>query len=132
MKKNQVYRLKVVVEDSNIKCYIDDSLYVDYTQETPESIYETSSVDENGNLILKFVNVTEEAVDIAVSLENIDMDDFSSTASVTVLKGENLSDVNSFEEPEKISLAEETTKVSENFTYTAPKYSVSIIQIFRN
>lgn len=132
LKKNQVYRLKVVVEDSNIKCYIDDSLYVDYTQETPESIYETSSVDENGNLILKFVNVTEETVDIAVSLENIDMDDFSSTASVTVLKGENLSDVNSFEEPEKISLAEETTKVSENFTYTAPKYSVSIIQIFRN
>jgi len=129
LKKNQVYQLKVVVEDNNIKCYIDDTLYVDYTQEAAESIYETSSVDENGNIILKFVNVTEEAIDIAVSLENIDMSSFHTTASVTVLSGENLSDVNSFDEPEKISLKEETTEVSENFTYTAPKYSVSIIVV---
>lgn len=129
LKKNQVYQLKVVVEDNNIKCYIDDTLYVDYTQEAPESIYETSSVDEDGNIILKFVNVTGEAIDIDVTLENIDMGDFDTTASVTVLNGENLSDVNSFEEPEKISLKEETAEVSENFTYTAPKYSVSIIVV---
>lgn len=131
LKKNQVYQLKVVVEDNNIKCYIDDTLYVDYTQEAPESIYETSSVDEDGNIILKFVNVTGEAIDIDVTLENIDMGDFNTTASVTVLNGENLSDVNSFEEPEKISLKEETAEVSENFTYTAPKYSVSIIVVLK-
>ncbi|MDE6608085.1 MAG: hypothetical protein K2K54_10075, partial [Lachnospiraceae bacterium] len=129
LKKNQVYQLKVVVEDNNIKCYIDDTLYVDYTQEAPESIYETSSVDEDGNIILKFVNVTEEAIDIDVTLENIDMESFDTTASVTVLSGENLSDVNSFEEPQKISLKAETAEVTENFTYTAPKYSVSIIVV---
>lgn len=129
LKKNQVYQLKVIVENNNIKCYIDDTLYVDYTQETPESIYETSSMDEDGNIILKFVNVAEDAIDIDISLENITMDSYSSTASVTVLKGENLSDVNSFEEPEKIALTGETTEVSENFTYTAPKYSVSVIVI---
>lgn len=129
LKKNQVYQLKVVVENNNIKCYIDDKLYIDYTQETPESIYETTSIDANGDIIMKFVNVTESDIDIAVTLDSIDMNSYSSQAAVTVLKGENLSDVNSFEEPDKISPTEETLEVSEAFTYKAPKYSISIIRI---
>lgn len=129
LKKNQTYKLKIVVEDTHIQCYIDEKLYIDYTQETAESLYETTSIDENGDLILKFVNVTETEIPIDVTLEQADMTKYSSEAVVTVLKGENLSDVNSFEEPEKIAPVEETLAVAETFTYTAPKYSLTIVRI---
>lgn len=129
LKKNQVYQLKVVVENNHIQCYIDEKLYVDYTQEAAESIYETASVDENGDLILKLVNVTETEIPIDITLEKADMTKYSSEAQITVLKGENLSDMNSFEEPEKIAPTEEVLTVAETFTYSAPKYSLTIIRI---
>lgn len=132
LKRNQVYKLKVVVENNRIRCYIDEKLYIDYTQETAEGIYETTSIDENGDLILKFVNVTETDIPITVVLDAINMTDYSSTATVTVLKGENLSDMNSFEEPEKLFPTEESLEVSKEFTYTAPKYSINIIRIPKN
>lgn len=129
LKKNQVYSLKVVVENNRIQCYIDDKLYIDYTQETAESIYETASVDANGDLILKLVNVTETEIPIDVTLDQVDMTKYSSEAQLTVLKGENLSDMNSFEEPEKIAPTEGTFTAAETFTYTAPKYSLTIMRI---
>lgn len=129
LKKNQVYQLKVIVEENNIKCYIDDKLYVDYTQETPESLYETAGIDENGDILLKIVNVTATDIPVSTTLENADMEYYSTTAAVTVLGGESLSDMNSFEEPQKIVPTESSLEVSAEFIYTAPKYSVSVIRI---
>lgn len=129
LKHNQVYNLKVEVNGNNIRCYMNDMLYVDYTYESSEALYETASVDENGDIILKLVNVYDGEVDIDITLEDIDMNRYENTAMVTVLSGENLSDVNSFEEPEKMVPVESSVEVSGNFTYTAPAYSVNIIRI---
>lgn len=109
--------------------YTDDKNGNNDTKEAAESIYETTSIDENGDMILKFVNVTETEIPISITLDAVNMADFSSAATVTVLKGDNLSDMNSFEEPEKLRPTEESMEVSKEFTYTAPKYSVSIIRI---
>lgn len=129
LKRNQVYHLKVVVEGNNIKCYIDDTLYVDYTQQATECIYETASVDENGDIILKFVNITEEEIPIAVVLDGLPIENVSGEALVTVMSGDNLSDTNSFENPEKLYPREYTMEIAAEFTYAAPAYSVSVIRI---
>jgi alpha-L-arabinofuranosidase len=129
LKQNQTYQLKVVVDGANIKCYIDDALYVDYTKESAEALYETASVDENGDIILKLVNTSGNEIEIQTALKNFDAAAYESSATVTVLAGESLSDVNSFAEPEKLIPAESSVDVSDTFTYTAPKYSVSIIRI---
>ena len=63
------------------------------------------------------------------TLEDIDMAQFNTTATTTVLKGEKLSDVNSYEEPEKMVPIESTIEISSQFIYKAPPYSVSIIRI---
>ncbi len=132
LKKNTVYRLKVVVSGDNIKCYIDDKLYVDYTKQAPQPLYETTSMDENGDIILKFVNTTEYVADINISLTNADLKDYDTTALVTTLAGEDTGAENTFKDPYKIAPVESTVTVSENFTYSAPKYSVTIIRIPRN
>lgn len=129
LKKGQTYKLKVVVENNTITCYIDDTLYVDYTQEAAESLYETASIDQNGDLILKLVNVTGQDIDVTTTLPDADKNRFSSSAAVTVLQGDSPSDVNSFEEPEKMIPSEKTLETDTQFVYTAPKYSVSIIRI---
>lgn len=129
LKKNQVYQLRVVVDGANVKCYIDDILYIDYTEETADPLYEASSIDENGDLILKFVNVSENEIAIATTITDIDLTNYDTEAIVTTLSGENPGDENSFEEPEKIAPVESTFTVSDSFTYTVPKYSVTILRI---
>lgn len=129
LKHNQVYKLKIVVQGDNIKCYLDDKLYVNYTQENPSSLYETTSIDTNGDIIMKFVNPTEFLTDITITLNGIDMSKFNTSAIVTTLSGQYLSDANSFENPDLIVPIESTTTVSENFIYTLPQYSVTFIRI---
>ena len=129
LKKNQTYQLKVIVDGCNVKCYIDDSHYVDYTYETADSLYETASVDANGDIILKLVNATEEPLTIQTVLDNFKESDYDTSAAVTTLSGEDLGASNSFDEPEKMVPVESTLTISENFTYEAPAYSVSILRI---
>ncbi len=129
LKKNQVYQLKVIVEGNNIKCYIDDALYVDYTKEAVEPLYETTSIDENGDIIVKFVNVSENEIEIDTTISDINFSDYETEAVLTLLAGNDLGLQNSFEEPDKVAPTESTISVGESFSYTAPKYSVSIIRI---
>lgn len=129
LKKNTVYELKVVVNGDNIKCYIDNTLYVDYTKQAPEPVYETTSIDENGDIIIKFVNTTEHWVDMNITLDNIDMSNYETTAPVTTLSSGETTDENSFKEPDKIVPVESTVSVSDNFCYQLPEYSVTIIRI---
>ncbi len=129
LKKNQVYQLKVVVEGNNVKCYIDDALYVDYTQEAVDPLYETTSIDENGDIIIKFVNVSENDIEINTSITDMNISEYDTEAVLTLLSGDDLGLQNSFEEPEKVAPVESSLTVGESFTYNAPKYSVSIIRI---
>ncbi len=125
----QVYTLKVVVEGSSIQCFVNDMKYMDYTYEAAESLYETASITESGDMILKIVNVSDQEIQMDTVLEDIDLTKFQTTATTTVLKGEKLSDVNSFEEPEKMIPIEGTIEISSQFVYNAPPYSVSVIRI---
>jgi alpha-L-arabinofuranosidase len=132
LNKNQEYEIKIVVEDTRIRCYLNDRLYIDYEPLTPEPLFETASIDANGDIILKFVNTTSTTIDINVALSNINLSQYSSSASVTTLSSENLTDTNSFENPDLIIPVASTLTVDSTFLYEAPGYSVSIIRIPHN
>ena len=130
--KNKEYEIKIVVEDARIRCYLDGKLYIDYKPVQPEPLFETASIDANGDIILKFVNTTANVIDINVALANINLSQYNTKASVTTLASENLTDTNSFENPELIAPVASLLYVDSTFTYEAPAYSVSIIRIPHN
>ena len=129
LQHNTTYQLKVVVSGDNIKCYIDDKLYVNYTQENPSSLYETASVDANGDIIIKLVNPTGLTAEMNVTLKDVDMSQYDTGAKVITLTGEALTDANTFEKQDVIVPVESTVTVSEAFEYSLPKYSVTVMRI---
>lgn len=126
----KTYHLKVVVAGDNVKCYIDDTLYVDYTVTpmTSSDVYEVVSTDETGDVIVKLVNVAGEARTVAVDLRNAGS--VASTAARTVVAGTSLQNDNILGQPEVVTLKEDTLEgVTSQFNYTLPAYSVTILRI---
>lgn len=129
LKHNQVYQVKMVVSGDRIQGYINDMQYLDYTRQAPQALYESASRDENGDLILKLVNTTGERGNLEITLEDFDPAAYEPQALATVLSGSALGDVNSFDEPEKMTPSEGSVPIGESFSYEAPAYSVSILRI---
>lgn len=130
IKNGTKYSLKVVVTDNNVKCYINNELYIDY--DLPDTAnaesYQVVSTDSTGDIIVKLVNVTGYpktfAIDIA-GAENI-----SDTASAEVVAGKSLSDDNILGQTEAVTLKSSVIKgISKQFNYTVPEYSASVIRI---
>jgi alpha-L-arabinofuranosidase len=128
LNKNEVYEIKIVVDGNNITCYLNDELYIDYTKESPRLIYETASIDENGDIIIKLVNTSADTVPVDIRLLNIDSNLYSGMVA-TILKGDDLTDMNSFDEPNKITPVIELLDFADEFIYHAPGLSVNIIRL---
>ena len=130
IRTDQTYQLKIVVTDSNVKCYIDDELYVDY--DTGESAraeaYQVVSTDDSGDIIIKLVNVTGEDKTFAIDLQNADI--ASDTAAVDIVAGASLADDNILGETPVVTLqSAELSGITNQFNYTAAKYSVTVLRI---
>lgn len=132
LQHGKVYTIKVVVENSHIEGYLDDTKYLDYTYEAPESLYESANVDENGDIIIKLVNPTDQVIAVNTRLEDFDSEKYGKDAQVTVLSGDALSAVNSFDEPEKMVPVQSGLTIADSFVYEAPAYSLTILRIPAN
>ena len=129
----QTYELKVVVTGENVKCYIDDELYVDYdfADAAGYEAYQVVSTDENGDIIIKLVNVTGEDRVFAINIDNAG--DIKSEAIVNQVKGDSLLNDNILGAVEDCIMEEFTiTGVSSQFNYTVPQYSATVIRIEKN
>ena len=76
------YELKVEVKGDTVKCYIDDKLYIDYDfgSDKEYECYSVVSIADNGDIIIKLVNVTDISKTIAVNLNNAEIaSDFNYT-----------------------------------------------------
>lgn len=126
----QKYKLKVVVNGTRVKCYIDDVLYVDYDTSATGSYesYQVVSTDSTGDIIVKMVNVTGYDKTFAIDIKGVDA--VKDTADRDVVAGSSLSDDNILGQPEVVTLkSSELTGVSKQFNYTVPKYSVTVLRI---
>ncbi len=131
LKHNRAYAIKVVISGNNIKCYLDDELYIDYDVKPSKDLYQSVVMDEKGDLIIKIVNVAEEEKTVAIDLSSLDGDTFSNATEVTVLTGPSLDAVNNFAEPEKIMPVSRTGDLSELNAFKLEPYSLTVIRIKR-
>lgn len=125
LKQGQVYELKVEVSGSRIRCYIDGNLYVNYVKETVSPLYASTVRDDKGDVIIKLVNVSSEAIPVVLELPGVRKAD----ADITVLTGASAGAVNSFDDPDAVTPATEQQILSDGDIYEAPPYSLTVIRI---
>ena len=124
------YEIKLVVSGNNIKGYIDGELQFDYdaTNGTEAESYHIVSTDESGDIIIKLVNVTGEDRTFAIDLKNADID--GTTATVYQVAGDSLDNDNVLGAEEDCIMEEFTVNgISNQFNYTVPQYSATVIRI---
>jgi len=98
----------------------------------PRLLYETVSIAENGDVIIKLVNPGEADVAVDIKLENLDLNNYLE-AVVTVLQGEALTHANNFVTPDKITPVTSNIDVTQEFTYVVPGFSVNVVRLkYRN
>lgn len=124
---DRAYEIKIVVNDNSIKCYLDDTMMISYTIPQTEAIYQVTGLDDKGNLIIKIVNASNEAKDVAISISNADIKE--GNIDVSLLAAESPSDLNTENEPQNVIISSSSTYAGNDFVYSAPKYSVSVLHI---
>ena len=92
------------------------------------SVFESASVDENGDLILKLVNVTGEEKTMQISVDGAEQ--FETQAEVTVLCGADAKAANSMENRAVVPV-QDTMQAGESFEYTLSPYSLTVIGLPR-
>ena len=125
----RTYELKVVVNGDTVKCYIDGELYVDYDfgLDKEYECYSVVSTDDNGDIIIKLVNVTDSSKTVAINIDNADVSD---TAIINQVAGNSLKDENVLDNEETCTMKEFTMEGFESsFNYTIPAYSVTSIRL---
>lgn len=125
----KTYELKVVVSGTQIKCYIDGELYVDYdfASDSEAEVYHVVSTDETGDIIIKLVNVTDTSRTLAVDVAGAQV---AARAEINQVAGESLADDNILGAEEDCIMEEFTVDgFSDKFNYTVPAYSVTCIRL---
>ena len=121
------YKIKIVMSDNQITCYLNDKKMIDYTYQSQESVFQVTSADKNGDVIVKMVNVSGEDAKMDITLS--DIENLDKTAYLQILSGDNPLAFNSKATPENLVTTESTMEIDASFSYTLPKYSVVIMRI---
>lgn len=127
--EGKTYQLKVEVSGTQVKCYIDGELYVDFdtASKAEAQAYHVVSTDETGDVIVKIVNVTDSSKTLAVNVENANI---ASSAKVSQIAGDSLANDNILGQPEDCKIEDfSVSGVGNKFNYTVPAYSVTVIRL---
>ena len=118
----RTYHLKLVVNGTAVKCYVDGELLIDYDTAHPAEAeaYQVVSKAENGDIIVKLVNVTERRKTFGVRLNGFDPKEY--TAAYTSLTGDSM-------ETEQGQLNAGILDVKDSaFNFTAAARSVTVLR----
>ncbi len=129
IEEGRTYEINLEVSGSSVKGYIDGELYIDYTftNGAEATAYTVVSTDENGDIIIKLVNVTENAETVAINIDNANI---QGTAIVNQIAGDSLKNDNILGQEQDCTMKEFTLEgVSNQFNYTMPAYSVTSIRL---
>lgn len=124
------YKIKIVVDGTNIKGYIDDVLQFSYDAESDcnaEAYQVVSTDEETGDIIIKLVNRTSSDRVFAVSVDGAEV---KSEGYVAQVAGDSLDNDNILGAKEDCVMEEFNLEgFSEKFNYTVPQYSVTAIRL---
>ncbi len=129
----RTYEIKIVVDGSTAKGYIDGELYFEYDASATAraEAYQVVSTDESGDIIIKLVNTTDSNRVFAIDISN--GENVKSEATVYQVAGDDLGNDNILGEEEDCIMTETTVSgISDQFNYTVPQYSVTVIRIPRS
>ena len=127
LKTNQEYQIKVVVKEGTVRGYLDNSLMFTYIPPKTEDLYQNASIAENGDIIIKLVNVSGVKATVDMSLNWVTEEE--RTAVVTTLSAKSGAVKNTKEKQEVKEEVGEPFSVGGSLTYEAAPYSVNIIRI---
>ena len=130
VEQGRVYELELKVDGRNIKTFVDGVQYHDVNLKPVlvDPLYTSASIKNDGNIILKVVNISDSMKELDVHLHG--MGGKTNMGRMIRMAGYRLEDENSFEEPEKVT-PKVTGIVSEagDVILDVPAHSVSIIVI---
>ena len=132
VKTGTAYSLKIVVSGSNVKCYMDDRLMIDYDiPETTESeVYQVVSTDDTGDIIVKLVNEKDAEKTFAIDIQNAGK--LTGAADVEIAAADSITADNKLGKPEVVTLKTSSVEgVSDKFNYTVSPLSVTVLRIHR-
>ncbi|MDQ3812603.1 MAG: DUF1080 domain-containing protein [Armatimonadota bacterium] len=122
------YDIRIELQGARIKAYLDGQLIHDVTRSAP-SLYAVAGRDkENGDVILKVVNVSGQPAETAIDLRGAKQ--VAPTGSALVLTSASPLDENSFAAPARVAPRRETLALSRpNFSRTFPAHSVTVLRL---
>ncbi|MBE5960505.1 MAG: alpha-N-arabinofuranosidase [Lachnospiraceae bacterium] len=121
------YEIRLVVTETHVECYINDELIHSMDVDNILPVYETASFDqETGEIILKIVNSLNEEANVGISIKNAVI---HGEAKKIVLMGERKDAVNSIFNTQNVRPETSSIPVEDEFSYSAPPLSVTIIRI---
>lgn len=127
----KTYHIKIEVDGSHVKCYLDDQLIHNYVLPQERRIYVSSTIDdENSEMFVKIVNCNYGSTDVNINLANAGFDN----ADVTILTSGTNTAENTTSAPMNVVPAKGSIKSIEGnkAVYEAPAYSLSIIKFKLN
>ncbi len=124
------YEIKIVVDGTNIKGYIDNELQFSYdaASDCNAEAYQVVSKDnETGDIIIKLVNITGSDRVFAVNVSGAEIE---TKAHVSQVAGDSLDNDNILGAKEDCIMETFTVDgFSEKFNYTVPQYSATVIRL---
>ena len=130
LEENRRYHASLVLDGRTILAKVDGEIYHSYTEpETViEPLYHCASIEENGKIYIKAVNIKAESVSTEFSVEGA-----KNTFRQVVwhlLASDDLKAENTFEEPDRILPAQKTFCIEGNAWVTElPPQSVSVFEL---
>ena len=130
VEKGRTYHLKVEIEGRKIKLWVDNKLWHDTESKLPmaEALYVAAAEEANGEIIVKLVNILDEAREVDVILEGCESGEYA--VEQWQMTGYDLDAMNSFEEPEKVApVYSESREALPVLKRLVPARSVTVLKV---
>jgi alpha-L-arabinofuranosidase len=131
---NRWYDIRVELQGSTVKCYLEGKLIHTVTQPTPPRLFAVAGRDTaGGDILLKVVNTSADEAEMTVYLRGASGSAKAAPVlkgSRTLLTGADISDENSFDNPRKVAPRETAFgPVSTVFAHKFPARSLTILRL---
>ena len=123
---NRYNEYRIVTNDTGLQCFVNGKLIHDAKIVSMPLITACTAIDDTANeIILKLVNISDQAMDIPVSFDC----DVADTAAAEILTGESKQAKNTMDAPQKVVPKHVTLAgVTKEYTYHAPANSISVLR----
>ncbi|MDE5795181.1 MAG: carbohydrate-binding protein [Muribaculaceae bacterium] len=128
IQSGKTYRIRMEVEGTRIKCYLDGELIHDLTLPSERKVYVSSSIDDaNGVMYVKLVNTHGESTPVTLNFANAT----ATGISVTELRSDSDTDENSMSNPRNVFPLDLdcAAPVDNSLNYEVGPYTLAILTI---